>query len=230
MSQVPTPHNGGKKGDFAKTVLMPGDPLRAKYIAETYLEDFRQVTSVRNMFGYTGTYKGKKVSVMGSGMGIPSIGIYSYELFKFYDVDTIIRIGSAGAYSKNVKVNDVILVNEAYSESTYADLIGLDVRENIIESPTENLNKTIEDTAKELNIDLVIGRCHSSDVLEYLVREAGIAPARGGNAEAAPPCLCHMAFLSREPVFPGCQIQIFSGCYPSAIFAYCTQSPMSVDR
>ena len=95
MSNIPTAHNNAKANDFAKTVLMPGDPLRAKYIAETYLENPRQVTAVRNMFGYTGTYKGKEISVMGGGMGMPSVGIYSYELFNFYDVDQIIRIGSA---------------------------------------------------------------------------------------------------------------------------------------
>ncbi|MBQ1607921.1 MAG: purine-nucleoside phosphorylase, partial [Lachnospiraceae bacterium] len=99
MSNIPTPHIRAKEGDFAKTVLMPGDPLRAKYIAEHYLEDAKLVTDVRNMFGYTGTYKGRPISVMGSGMGMPSIGIYSHELFAFYDVDNIIRIGSAGSIS-----------------------------------------------------------------------------------------------------------------------------------
>lgn len=159
-----TPHNNAKKEDIAKVVLMPGDPLRAKWIAENFLEDAKCVQDVRGMFAFTGTYKNKKVTIMAHGMGIPSIGIYSYELFKFYDVDTIIRIGSAGAYSPNVKVNDVILVDEAYSESTYANLLDLDVKNHIIEAPTVDLNKTIENTAKELNIDLVIGRCHSSDV------------------------------------------------------------------
>ena len=125
MSQVPTPHNGGKKGDFAKTVLMPGDPLRAKYIAETYLEDFRQVTSVRNMFGYTGTYHGKEISVMGAGMGMPSMGIYSYELFNFYDVENIIRIGSAGALQDHVKVMDVVIGMGACTDSNYAYQFGL---------------------------------------------------------------------------------------------------------
>ena len=95
MTNTPTAHNSAKASDFAKTVLMPGDPLRAKYIAETYLENARQVTAVRNMFGYTGTYKGKEISVMGGGMGMPSIGIYSYELFHFYGVENIIRIGSS---------------------------------------------------------------------------------------------------------------------------------------
>ena len=105
MSNIPTAHNNAKANDFAKTVLMPGDPLRAKYIAETYLENPRQVTAVRNMFGYTGTYKGKEISVMGGGMGMPSIGIYSYELFNFYGVDQIIRIGSAGALQDHIKAD-----------------------------------------------------------------------------------------------------------------------------
>ena len=96
MAQIPTPHNGGKKEDIAKTVLMQGDPLRTKYIAEKFLENPRQFTGVRGIFGYTGTYKGKELSVMGHGMGCPSIGIYSHELYNFYDVDTIIRTGSAG--------------------------------------------------------------------------------------------------------------------------------------
>ena len=109
MSNIPTPHNSAKQGDFAKTVLMPGDPLRAKYIAETYLEQPRQVTAVRNMLGYTGTYKGKEISVMGAGMGMPSIGIYSYELFHFYDVENIIRIGSAGALQDSLHLMDVVI-------------------------------------------------------------------------------------------------------------------------
>lgn len=116
---MPTPHNTAKKGDFAKTVLMPGDPLRAKYIAEKYLTDCRQVNSVRNMFGYTGFYNGKEVSVMGSGMGMPSIGIYSYELFNEYDVDTIIRIGSAGALSDKLQLKDVVIAQAACTDSNY---------------------------------------------------------------------------------------------------------------
>ena len=101
---IPTPHNSAKKGDIAKKVLMPGDPLRAKYIAETYLENPVCFNTVRNMFGYTGTYKGEQISVMGSGMGMPSMGIYSYELYNFYDVEKIIRIGSAGALQDDVSV------------------------------------------------------------------------------------------------------------------------------
>ena len=115
-----TPHNEAKKGDIAKTVLMPGDPLRAKYLAETYLEDVVQFNAVRNMFGYTGTYKGKKISIMGSGMGMPSIGIYSYELFTQYDVENIIRIGSAGSMQKNVHIRDVIIAQGSCTDSNFA--------------------------------------------------------------------------------------------------------------
>ena len=115
-----TPHISAEKGDFAKTVLMPGDPLRAKFIADTFLKDVRQVTGVRGMLGFTGTYEGRPISVMGSGMGMPSIGIYSYELFKFYDVDNIIRIGSAGSYTADAKLFDTVLAAGAVSESNYA--------------------------------------------------------------------------------------------------------------
>ena len=104
-----TPHISAEKGDFAKTVLMPGDPLRAKFIADTFLQDVRQVTGVRGMLGFTGTYQGRPISVMGSGMGMPSIGIYSYELFKFYDVDNIIRIGSAGSYTADFGTDELTL-------------------------------------------------------------------------------------------------------------------------
>lgn len=117
---VPTPHIEAKEGDFAKTVLMPGDPLRAKYIAETYLENPVQVTGVRNMLGFTGTYQGKRVSVMGGGMGMPSIGIYSYELFNFYGVDNIIRIGSAGGLQDDVKLMDIVIGMGACTDSNYA--------------------------------------------------------------------------------------------------------------
>ena len=115
-----TPHNAAKDNAFAKTVLMPGDPLRAKYIAENFLEDVELVTSVRNMFGYTGTYKGKRVSVMGSGMGMPSIGIYATELFKFYGVENIIRVGSCGSYQEHIDLYDVILVQGCCTDSNYA--------------------------------------------------------------------------------------------------------------
>lgn len=120
MGITPTAHNGAAQGEIAKKVLMPGDPLRAKYIAETYLENPVCFTTVRNMFGYTGTYKGKEVSVMGGGMGMPSIGIYSYELYHFYDVDQIIRIGSAGALQDHVNLMDVVIGMGACTDSNYA--------------------------------------------------------------------------------------------------------------
>lgn len=125
MSTVPTPHNEAKYGEIAKTVLMPGDPLRAKFIAETYLTDAVCFNTVRNMLGYTGTYNGKRVSVMGGGMGIPSMGIYSYELFHMYGVDTIIRIGSAGGISDKVKVRDLVIAVSASTNSGYAGQFGL---------------------------------------------------------------------------------------------------------
>lgn len=158
-----TPHNSAKLGEIAKAVLMPGDPLRAKWIAENFLTDAKLVNEVRGMYCYTGQYKGMPISVMAHGMGIPSIGIYSYELYKFYDVDLIIRIGSAGAYTNDVKVNDVVLVDEAYSESTYATILDVKTKDNLIK-PTKNINDIIIATAKEENIDLVVGRCHSADV------------------------------------------------------------------
>ena len=117
---MPTPHNSAVKGDFAKTVLMPGDPLRAKFIAETFLENPRLVNNVRGVQGYTGSYKGVPVSVMASGMGMPSIGIYSYELFTQYDVDNIIRVGSAGAIQKELTLGDVVAGMGACTNSNYA--------------------------------------------------------------------------------------------------------------
>ncbi|PTU86297.1 purine-nucleoside phosphorylase [Staphylococcus pasteuri] len=116
-----TPHIQPNGVKIAKTVLMPGDPLRAKYIADNFLENVEQFNEVRNMFGYTGTYKGKEISVMGSGMGIPSIGIYSYELFNFFDVETIIRVGSCGALQENVNLYDVIIAQAASTNSKYVD-------------------------------------------------------------------------------------------------------------
>ena len=120
MATTPTPHNGAIEGDIAKTVLMPGDPLRAKFIADTYLEDVRCFNTVRNMLGYTGTYQGVPVSVMGGGMGMPSIGIYSYELFNFYGVESIIRVGSAGGIADEVMVRDVVAGMGACTNSNYA--------------------------------------------------------------------------------------------------------------
>lgn len=123
---IPTPHiNVSEQGIIAETVLMPGDPLRAKFIAETYLEDSVQFNTTRNMFGYTGTYKGKKISIMGSGMGMPSIGIYSFELIHFYGVKNIIRIGSCGAIQEDVKIRDIIIGMSASTNSNYANQYAL---------------------------------------------------------------------------------------------------------
>ena len=158
-----TPHiNPPKDNLIAKTVLMPGDPLRAKYIADTFLTDVVQFNEVRNMFGFTGYYNGRRISVMGSGMGMPSIGIYSYELYKFFDVQRIIRIGSCGAYSPELNLYDTVLVKEAFSESTYAQVQSGDVS-HVLES-SEELDFRLEDIAKKLNIPLHVGRIHSSDV------------------------------------------------------------------
>ena len=126
MSNIPTPHITAKLGDFAPTVLMPGDPLRAKYIADHYLEDAVLVNNVRGVQGYTGYYKGKRVSVMASGMGMPSIGIYSYELFNYYGVENIIRVGSAGAMSDKLKLRDVVAGMSAYTTSSYGYQFGFD--------------------------------------------------------------------------------------------------------
>ena len=160
-----TPHNAAASGDIAKTVLMPGDPLRAKFIAETYLENPVQFNTVRNMFGYTGTYKGKKISVMGSGMGMASIGIYSYELYKFYEVENIIRIGSAGAYTDTLKLFDLVLADSAWSESTFAKAQA-DV-DGDIQTPSAELNAEIEAAAARVNNPLTKARIHSSDVFYH---------------------------------------------------------------
>ena len=159
-----TAHIEAKKEDIAKIVLMPGDPLRAKDIAENFLEDYKLVNEVRNMFGYTGTYKGKKVTVFASGMGVPSIGIYSYELFKFYDVEKIIRIGTCGSFNKDIKVLDVILSNGAYCKSYFDELLdGGNV--DFIES-NDILNRQIMNIAKRDNIDLKYGKTITSDVFD----------------------------------------------------------------
>lgn len=157
-----TPHINAKKEDVANVVLMPGDPLRAKKIAETYLTDVKMINEIRNMFMYTGNYKGKKITIAGSGMGCPSIGIYSYELFKFYDVDCIIRVGSAGSYKKDINIYDVYNVREAFGESDYAK-IAANIDQRVIPAGEEIFN-LIEETAKKMNIVTSKGRAHSSDV------------------------------------------------------------------
>ena len=159
-----TPHNMANIGDIAKVVLMPGDPLRAKYIAETYLDDVVQFNNVRNMFGYTGTYKGKKVSVMGSGMGMPSMGIYAFELFHYFNVEKIIRIGTCGAVSPKANINDMILSDKVYSESNFAYTFN-NFRERIVVADP-SLNKNVMEAANELSLNgnLHVGMLTTMDV------------------------------------------------------------------
>ena len=160
-----TPHNQAEMGEIAKTVLMPGDPLRAQFIAETFLENPVQFNTVRNMFGYTGTYKGKKISVMGSGMGIPSIGIYSYELYKFYGVENIIRIGSAGAFTEELDIYDTVLVSGAYSESSFALYQSGDTDK--IQYPDEQLKNDLKKASDKLGIEVHEGLVFSADQFYY---------------------------------------------------------------
>lgn len=156
-----TPHIESNKEDISKLVLMPGDPLRAKYIAENFLTDYRLVNTVRGMTAYTGYYKDKRITIFPSGMGIPSMGIYSYELFKFYDVEAIVRIGSMGAYDKNLKLNDIILVEESITTSSYnKGLINNDIKNNY---PSDELNKIITNTAQSLNVNLKMGKIYCSE-------------------------------------------------------------------
>lgn len=157
-----TPHINAHDNAFAKTVLMPGDPLRAKFIAETFLDNAELVTSVRNVLGYTGTYKGVPVSVMASGMGMPSIGIYSWELYSEYGVENIVRIGSAGSYSSRLNVMDVVLADSAYSDSSFAEQQG-GCKDRII-PPSKTLNEAILAKAGELDMECKTCIVHSSDV------------------------------------------------------------------
>ena len=161
MANVPTPHNSAQQGDIAKTVLMPGDPLRAKFIAENFLEDVKCFNIVRNMFGFTGTYKGKKVSVMGGGMGMPSIGIYSYELFKFYDVDRIIRIGTAGSIDDKVELKDVVVGMGACTNSNFASQYKLPGTFAPIAS-FDLVSKAVK-SGEQQGIKTVVGNVLSSD-------------------------------------------------------------------
>lgn len=159
-----TPHNEAKIGEIAKTVIMPGDPLRAKYIAENFLENAKLVNKVRGIFAYTGNYKGKEVTVMASGMGIPSMGIYCYELYKIYGVENIIRIGSCGGYLPELKLFDIILSNKVFSESNFAlTLNNEDI--HIVES-SKKLNEKISEKAKENNIKLFEGNTICTDCFD----------------------------------------------------------------
>lgn len=172
---IPTPHIGAKsKDEIAKTVLMPGDPLRAKLVADNFLEDVTCFNTVRNMLGYTGTYKGKKVSVMGSGMGMPSIGIYSYELFNFYDVDNIIRVGSSGSISEKVNVKDIILAMGACTNSNYMSQYHLPG--TFAPIADYKLLKAADEVATNRGLNVKVGNVLSSDTF-YNVDAETATPA-----------------------------------------------------
>lgn len=164
-----TPHNEANIEDIAKTVIMPGDPLRAKYIAEKFLDDFKLVNKVRGMYAFTGYYKGKRVTVMASGMGMPSMGIYSYELFKFYNVDNIIRIGSCGAYKPELKLFDIILSSSAFSESNFAFTLNND-NCHIAES-SEELNEKLKEAALKNNIQITYGNTVCTDCFDVYMTD-----------------------------------------------------------
>ncbi len=160
-SMIPTPHINASESAFAETVLMPGDPLRSKMIADRFLENAELVNNVRGVQGYTGTWQGKRVSVMASGMGCPSIGIYSYELFKFYNVQNVIRIGSAGAMSEKLKVRDIVIGMSAYTNSSYPKQFGFS-GENAPCADYDLLSKAVE-AAKSMNLHYLCGPIFTSD-------------------------------------------------------------------
>ena len=164
-----TPHNEAKKEDIAKIVIMPGDPLRAKYIAENFLDNYNLVNSVRGMYAYTGDYKGRRITVMASGMGMPSMGIYSYELFKIYDVDYIIRIGSCGGYIKELNLFDIVLSENCYSEGNYALTLNNDDCHLI--SSDKKINDIIEETAKTSNVNLFRGNTVCTDCFDLYMTD-----------------------------------------------------------
>lgn len=160
MDKTPTAHIESKKGDFAKTIIMPGDPKRAKYIATHFLENAKLVNNVRGMQGYTGTYNGKPVSVMASGMGNASMGIYSYELFNFYNVDNIIRVGSCGAYSLDLKLKDIVIANTSVTTTNYANLNKNGISQL---NATEKLIKNAKTIAKTFNFAYFCGNVYCTD-------------------------------------------------------------------
>ena len=163
-----TPHNKATLGEIAKNVIMPGDPKRAKLISEKYLENYKLVNDVRGIFAFTGKYKGKEITIMASGMGIPSMGIYSYELFKFYDVENIIRIGSCGALVSELELFDIVLAKNVYTESNYALTFASEDCHTV--SSSIELNTKIKNTAKSLHYDLICGNTVCSEVFdEYII-------------------------------------------------------------
>lgn len=173
---MPTPHNNAQIGEIAKTVIMPGDPLRAKYIAENFLENYKLVNDVRNIYTYTGTYKGKEITIMASGMGMPSMGIYAYELYKIYGVENIIRIGSCGGYKPDLKLFDIILAKKVFTEGNFALTLNND--DCHIINANKELNFVIENTAKENNINLVVGNTVCTDCFDVYMTDVNQFLAR----------------------------------------------------
>ena len=171
-----TPHNEAKLGEIAKTVIMPGDPLRAKYIAENFLENYKLVNSVRGMYTYTGFYKGKEITIMASGMGMPSMGIYSYELYKFYNVENIIRIGSCGSYKPELKLFDIVLAENTFSEGNFA--LTLNNENCHIVSADSTLNNLIIETSKDTNIDIFLGNTVCTDCFDVYMTDVNQFLAR----------------------------------------------------
>ena len=186
MSNIPTPHIACQKEDFAETVIMPGDPLRSKFIAETFLENPVLINNVRGVQGYTGTYKGKRVSVMASGMGMPSIGIYSHELFNFYDVKNIIRVGTAGSLQEHIKLKDVTIAMASVTNSNWTSQFKIDAQIPAVCS-FELLQKAVK-AAEDLGITAHVGTMYSSDIFydesgtEMKLKELGVM---GVEMEAA---------------------------------------------
>lgn len=167
---IPTPHNTAKKEDIAKRVLMPGDPLRAKFIAENFIDNARCVNEVRNMFAYTGTYKGEPVTIMGSGMGMPSIAIYSYELFNFYDVESIIRIGSAGAYADKLGLGDIVVAQAACTDSNFMSQYNLPG--TFAPIADFGLLESAVKASREAGIPVHVGNVVSSDIFYNAASDA----------------------------------------------------------
>lgn len=169
-------HNEAKIGEIAKNVLMPGDPMRAKYIAENFLENVKLVNQVRGMYAYTGTYQGKEITVMASGMGMPSMGIYSYELYQFYGVENIIRIGSCGSYKPELKLFDIVLSENAFSEGNFA--LTLNNEDCHIVAPSKDLNDKIIETANSTGTSLVVGNTVCTDCFDVYMTDVNQFLAR----------------------------------------------------
>ncbi len=186
-----TPHNEAKKGDIAKSVIMPGDPKRVKFIADNYLKNPKLVNQVRGILAYTGTYKGKKVTVMASGMGMPSMGIYATELFNVYGVEQIIRVGTCGSLSKDIKVTDILLADSAYTNSNYA--YALTGKHTNTVTGNKTLNKCIEKKAKELEYDLKKVRINTSDIFYTEFRDRSIEKNNCAAVEMETFCLLFIA-------------------------------------